>query len=377
MELNKLTNANITDHKLIFPMKTFITTISMLLFFGLTAAGQQKISIVPKPEKILIERGEDKQHINFDFLVTNSALDSFTLTKLAVSVFDKNNKLVHSRFLDNNGTAPGIMMIPNRKFNGALSQLIFNPFTEFSLTMPLSKLVYEWTFTDNKDGEIKINTDISPQTYNQKSIFTFPLKGKVLVYDGHDLYAHHRRFDYEFAPIKGLGIQSNFMRYAYDFVMLDNNNKQAAGEGKKEEEYIGFGKPVYSIGVGKVIYASNIHKDDKTFDIPRIADNALELYGNCIAIQHADSSISIYGHLKQNSSKVKKGDTVKAQQEIGQIGVSGSSFFPHLHFEIRTSIQHSAEGIPSYFSNVYLLEPAIKRKLKSGLVETGNIIEAK
>ena len=68
---------------------------------------------------------------------------------------------------------------------------------------------------------------------------------------------------------------------------------------------------------------------------------------------------------------------MKAQQEIGQIGVSGSSFFPHLHFEIRTSVQHSAEGIPSYFSNVYLLEPAIKRKLKSGLVETGNIIEAK
>ncbi len=358
-------------------MKTFIISISIVLFFSLTAAGQQKISIVPKPGKILIERGEDKQHINFDFLVTNSTPDTLTLTKLVVSVFDKNNKLVHSRFLDNNGTAPGIMMIPNRKFNGALSQLICNPFAEFSLTTPLSKLVYEWTFTDNKDGEIKINTDIFPQTYNQKSIFTFPLKGKVLVYDGHDLYAHHRRFDYEFAPIKGLGIQSNFMRYAYDFVILDNNNKQFAGDGKKDEEYMGFGKPVYSIGAGKVIYASNIHKDDKTFDIPGIANNALELYGNCIAIQHADSSISIYGHLKQNSSKVKKGDTVKAQQVIGQIGVSGSSFFPHLHFEIRTSVQHSAEGIPSYFSNVYLLESAIKRKLKSGLVETGNIIEAK
>ncbi len=358
-------------------MKSLIISISLLLFFSFTLLSQQKVSIDPKPEKILIEQGENKRYINFDFLVTNHTKDTLTLTKLTVSIFDKNNKLVHSRFLDNNGTAPGIMMIPNRKFNGASSQLIFNPFTDFSLTMPLYKLVYEWTFADNNDNEVTINSLISPQQYQQKPTFKFPLKGKVLVYDAHDLYAHHRRFDYEFAPIKGLGISANFMRYAYDFVVLDNTNKQFKKDGKKDEDYIGFGKPVYSIGNGKVIYASNIHKDDKSFDIPGIANNPLELYGNCIAIQHADNSVSVYGHLKQNSIKVKKGDTVKASQEIGKIGVSGSSFFPHLHFERRTSIQSSAEGLPSYFADVYLLEADIKSKLKSGLVETGNIIEVK
>jgi murein DD-endopeptidase MepM/ murein hydrolase activator NlpD len=81
--------------------------------------------------------------------------------------------------------------------------------------------------------------------------------------------------------------------------------------------------------------------------------------------------------LKQNSIKVKTGDQVKGLQEIGAIGVSGSSFFPHLHFEIRTSIQNSAEGLPSYFSNVFLIEGKITSKLKSGSVETGQIIEAK
>lgn len=68
---------------------------------------------------------------------------------------------------------------------------------------------------------------------------------------------------------------------------------------------------------------------------------------------------------------------VQPQQEIAAIGVSGSSFFPHLHFELRTSVAHGAEGLPSYFSKVYLLEGDKKIKLKSGLVETGNIIEAK
>jgi murein DD-endopeptidase MepM/ murein hydrolase activator NlpD len=105
-----------------------------------------------------------------------------------------------------------------------------------------------------------------------------------------------------------------------------------------------------------------------------MAANPLELYGNCIAILHSDSVVSIYGHLKQNSLMVKLGDRVKEQQEIAQIGVSGSSFFPHLHFEIRTSVQHTGEGLPSYFSDVYRQDGSGLKKLRSGLVETGNII---
>jgi len=353
-----------------------IISFSILLYFNLAAVSQQKISIVSKPANILIEQGENNQYINFDFLITNNTQDTLTLSKVSVSVVDKNNKLIHSRFLDNNGTAPSIILIPNRKFNGPSSHLIFNPFADFNSTMPLWKLIYEWTFYDNKDNEIKVNTVISPKKYEQKEIFKFPLKGKIFVYDAHDLYAHHRRFDYEFAPIKEIGLSANFMRYAYDFIILDNSNNQFKNEGKKDEDYFGFGATVYSIAQGKVIYASNTHKDDKQFDIPGIAKNPLELYGNCIAVQHADNSVSIYAHLKQNSIKVKKGDTVQSQQEIGKIGVSGSSFLPHLHFEIRTNILANAEGIPSYFSNIYLLEGNTKTKLKSGLAETGNIIEA-
>lgn len=357
-------------------MKKIIPVITILLFFSATGVCQ-KVSILAKPGKIFIEQAENKQVVNADFLVTNHSNDTLTLTKVLVSVIDKNGRLLHSRFLDNNGTAPGIMTIPNRKFNGPGSQLLFNPFTDFSTTLPLGKLVYEWTFADNKDDETKINTILAPQKYVQKETYSFPLKGKALVYDAHDLYSHHRRFDYEFAPIKGLGIQTNFMRYAYDFVPLDENNKQYKSDGKKEDDYIGFGKPVYSIGNGKVIYASNKHKDDKSFDIPGIANNPLELYGNCIAILHADSSVSIYGHLKHNSLTIKMGNEVRTNQQIASIGISGSSFFPHLHFELRTSILHSAEGVPSYFNNVYLLEGEKKIKLKSGFVETGNIVEVK
>lgn len=358
-------------------MQNLLLTISLPCLFGFTAQGQQNISVVTKPGIVFIEQGENKQLMNMDFLCTNTSADTLVLTKITVTVIDKNNKRVHTRFLDNNGTAPGINIISNRELNGPSSQLIFNPFTDFSATMPLEKLNYEFVFTDNKDREQKVTAVIYPEKYLQKQAFTFPLQGRVLVYDGHDLYAHHRRFNYEFAPIKGLGLSSNFMRYAYDFVLLNNNNDQFANEGKKDEDYFGFGNTVNAIGTGKVIYASNKFKDDKTFNIPELANNPLELYGNCIAIQHPGGAVSIYAHLKQNSIKVKVGDGVMAKQAIANIGVSGSSFFPHLHFELRTSIKGNAEGIPSYFSNIYLLEGAAKRKLNSGLAETGNIIEAK
>ena len=167
------------------------------------------------------------------------------------------------------------------------------------------------------------------------------------------------------------------MRYAYDFVILNNENNQFKNKGEKDQDFFGFGSQVYAIADGRVIYASTSYKDDKKFNIPKLKENPLELYGNCVAIQHADNSISIYGHLKENSVKVKLGDIVKAKQELAKIGVSGSSFLPHLHFEIRTSILNTAEGLPSYFNNVFLLEGKLTKKLITGLVETGNIIEAK
>jgi hypothetical protein len=353
-----------------------IQNVVLLFFLANTTLAQNTISIEQRPAHVYLEQGEYNQHVNFDFKITNSGKDTLQLTKLAVSVFDQNNQLLHSRFLDNNGTAPSIYLIPNRIFNGESTELIFNPFTDFGLNLSIVKLNYELVFTDNKDKELKFNVTVTPEKYKQNAAFVFPLKGNVLVYDAHDFYAHHRRFNYEFAPIKELGIHSNFMRYAYDFVLLNDKNDQYLTHGKTDEDYIGFGKEVYAIGDGEVIYATDTHNDDKTFDMNMLMKDPLELYGNCIAIRHANGAVSIYGHLKHNSVKVKVGDKVMTQQIIARIGVSGSSFFPHLHFEVRTDITGTAEGLPSYFSNVYQLNGKEVLKLNSGLVGTGDIIRA-
>lgn len=351
----------------------------MVAVFTITkpALCQTKITTTIKPKVTLIEVNENKQIINFDFLVSNSSSDTLALDKLSVSVYDNKEHLLQTKFLDNNGTAPSILLLPKRIWEGSEEHLIFNPFSEFELVTPIHKLEYEWVFTNSNDEETKITTTVHPQKFNDKKALSFPLKGKILVYDAHDYNSHHRRFDYTFRPIKNFGIKSNFMRYAYDFVILNSENKQFKNQGEENEDYFGFGATVYAVAEGTVLYASNVHQDNKKFDVQKLKDNPLELYGNCIAIQHKDNTISVYGHLMQNSLTVKVGDKITENQSIAKIGTSGSSFFPHLHFEMRNSITHDAEGLPSYFKNMNLIEGSNKRKLNSGYVTTGTILEIK
>lgn len=58
--------------------------------------------------------------------------------------------------------------------------------------------------------------------------------------------------------------------------------------------------------------------------------------GNYIKLLHADSTYSIYAHLKKNSLTSKIiGDAVVAGEFLGKVGSSGNSSGPHLHFDVR------------------------------------------
>ena len=54
--------------------------------------------------------------------------------------------------------------------------------------------------------------------------------------------------------------------------------------------------------------------------------------GNCIRIQHQHGMVSIYGHLSKISPDVKPGSSVHMGQLIGNVGSTGLSTGPHLHF---------------------------------------------
>lgn len=77
------------------------------------------------------------------------------------------------------------------------------------------------------------------------------------------------------------------------------------------------GTPIIAVDTGVVIYS----------------DNGIRGYGNMIVVAHGDDIFTVYAHNRKN--KVDKGDRVERGQVIAEIGNTGRSTGPHLHFEIR------------------------------------------
>ena len=57
--------------------------------------------------------------------------------------------------------------------------------------------------------------------------------------------------------------------------------------------------------------------------------------GNIIEIKHTHGSLSVYAH--NSKLKVRKGQTVKQGQIIAEVGNTGNSRAPHIHFEFYVS----------------------------------------
>lgn len=55
-------------------------------------------------------------------------------------------------------------------------------------------------------------------------------------------------------------------------------------------------------------------------------------YGNCIMIKHIENIETLYGHLSKINVRV--GQNVKIGEIIGEVGSTGRSTGPHLHYEI-------------------------------------------
>ena len=54
--------------------------------------------------------------------------------------------------------------------------------------------------------------------------------------------------------------------------------------------------------------------------------------GNAVLISHTDGWQTMYCHMKKGSIVVKPNEKIKAGEKIGQVGLSGFTEFPHLHF---------------------------------------------
>ncbi|MEJ2118211.1 MAG: M23 family metallopeptidase [Alphaproteobacteria bacterium] len=64
-------------------------------------------------------------------------------------------------------------------------------------------------------------------------------------------------------------------------------------------------------------------------------------YGRYIRIRHNNGYKTAYGHMHKIASGIKKGVKVRQGQIIGQVGSTGMSTGPHLHFEVLINNRHT------------------------------------
>jgi murein DD-endopeptidase MepM/ murein hydrolase activator NlpD len=87
------------------------------------------------------------------------------------------------------------------------------------------------------------------------------------------------------------------------------------------------GTLVYAASDGVVVFV----KDDSG---KGGLDKEFEDDGNYIEVLHKHDEISEYEHLRQHSAKVRVGDRVTAGDILAEVGNTGWSECPHLHFMV-------------------------------------------
>lgn len=154
---------------------------------------------------------------------------------------------------------------------------------------------------------------------------------------------------------------------ALDFMRLDKDLKASNRAAWQElltavpyAEHHGWGQPIFSPFKGKVLTAVDDCPERPQSYLMKLLSNA---WASCspkqrLAILEANQSgdirafagnhliieslehpqvFAFLAHTRQGSLRVKAGDEVLALQEIAEVGDSGQSMLPHLHFHLMSS----------------------------------------
>jgi murein DD-endopeptidase MepM/ murein hydrolase activator NlpD len=162
--------------------------------------------------------------------------------------------------------------------------------------------------------------------------------------------SHHRR---QFMVLGGNITLSS--RYAIDW-KREENGANLRGAADDIRSYLSYENPVLAVAAGRVVAVKDGIVDNRPGHVGAEAlDLSLEtIAGNLVVLDLGNGQFAFYAHLKPGSLKVKPGQRVKRGEVIGLVGNSGSSFEPHLHFEVTNSaLPLRGEGLP-YRINRYI-----------------------
>ncbi|MEJ2710933.1 MAG: M23 family metallopeptidase [Anaerolineales bacterium] len=181
-------------------------------------------------------------------------------------------------------------------------------------------------------------------------------------------------------------------RYAYDFVGIDpgsgsrrfyrTNPLRYLLLGVRLQDCFGWGQPIYSATDGIVVRAEDgwpernpVHlardfaimfKNARTFNSKQTTD-LRTLSGNYVIIESQDG-YAVYAHAQTGSITVSPGDKVLSGQRLANVGHSGNSTAPHLHFHLMDHADPwKAQGIACCFRDYEVFHKGAWRLVQNGI----------
>ncbi|HEX7816571.1 M23 family metallopeptidase [Dyella sp.] len=160
-------------------------------------------------------------------------------------------------------------------------------------------------------------------------------------------------------------------RYALDLVGIDETGHAMRSGVKdiqksKHTDWVGYGTNVLAVADGVVRSARDGEQEHHPLE-PQPEPSSLTtngLFGNYVVLELRPGIYASYAHLRRGSIKVKPGDRVHRGEVLGQLGQSGNSAAPHLHFQLSNAQTfEGSEGIPYAFDHFDLLGPESEAQL--------------
>ncbi len=141
---------------------------------------------------------------------------------------------------------------------------------------------------------------------------------------------------------------SRSQRYAYDMVVQKAGRQRGSDNGSNRDYYC-YGLPIFAPAAGTIVQAINDVPENRPGETGRAG-------GNGVVIDHGFGEHSSIWHMIPGTVTVKVGDKVELGQQIGQVGNSGRSSGPHIHYQVSSAISDGPTniGLQAPFVDVYV-----------------------
>jgi hypothetical protein len=345
-----------------------------------SARESQAVRVRVIPERPFVERDDKGRYLNCDLRIENQTGEKIRITRIQVSTLDAAGRISSRRFMSEQGSfSSALETLPRREIDSGAVVDIFNPFHTLDPVAPADTVRFEFEFQGRQQYDAAVT--IQPIPYRPRTKLIVPLRGRFLVYDGHDYYSHHRRIDLSSAAVKRIGLTFNPVRYAYDFSPVDETRSWHRGDPGKPENWIAYDAPLYAPAAGRIVSVANDVPDNRIENGRLVypqspTDVVKRLFGNYVLIDHGAGEYSVLSHLKAGTVTVGVDDRVSQDQLLGRIGFSGDTgLHVHVHYQLADGPDPlAASSLPAYFGGYRLLGSG-RRFVTDGLIHTGEFIE--